>query len=244
MAELANLNWSPLNNQFYNATKNSVPTFTTLSTDHASKLTARSSDPVIAALMSAYTPFHTDYLEKLANYNNKEAFYNSHTKRVEDNDAELIKMIGRWDVHVQTVYYNDTPEYMAIFPNGRAPFQGGRRESRLAALKQLSEALSSFMQLHQLHLMVADFYDVCIKARDKQQQMEQEVQYARQIFKEAHEAAAGQMYRNLGMLMYHFGASPQILQFFQVNLIRTTGLAASNTVLEEENDPIDDLNEE
>lgn len=127
MAELANLNWSPLNNQFYNATKNSVPTFTTLSTDHASKLTARSSDPVIAALMSAYTPFHTDYLEKLANYNNKEAFYNSHTKRVEDNDAELIKMIGRWDVQRTNSVYTITMTLLNIWLSFRMvahPFKG------------------------------------------------------------------------------------------------------------------------
>lgn len=244
MAELANLNWSPLNNQFWNATKSSVPTFTTLSTDHASKLTARSSDPVIAGLLSAYIPFHNDYLDKLATYNNKEAFYGSQTKRVEDNDAELIKMVGRWDIQIQATFYNDTPEYMAIFPNGRSSFQGGRRESRLAALKQLSEALANFIELNQVHSAVSSFYDTCIKARDKQQQMEQEVQHVRQLFKEAHEAAAEQMYRNLGMLMYHYGSSPQILQFFQVNLIRTVGSSGSSTAEENEDDSVVDVDAE
>lgn len=51
--------------------------------------------------------------------------------------------IEDWDIAIQQVYKQNTPQYVSLLPNRRKPFQTGSQESRINAVGTLSEAIGA-----------------------------------------------------------------------------------------------------
>src|SRR5437867_1472084 len=56
------------------------------------------------------------------------------------------KLIRQWDIAIQGVFMDDTPEYAELLPNGRGSFQTGAIDDRMQAVKMLAERLGGFAQ--------------------------------------------------------------------------------------------------
>lgn len=214
-------NWSYLTNQFYIQTKHSYKNFFDLSTDHLSSLEQAVKDnEMMEQLARDYRPLHEAFSELYAEWKVERGKLSGLTFEVEQMQQTLTQQIGRWDVKLQTVYYNDTKEYKSLFPDNRGPFQTGSRAQRLQALKAFAKHLAEYPDLKDLYDEVNNFYQQFLLLRKAQQQ--QDTQFDRTIerLQELHQAAAGQMYRNLGMLIYLFGTSYEITAFFKLSLVR------------------------
>ena len=221
MASQTHSDWSSIQNQFFNATKDSFKKFNVLSTDHLSKIkNGMTNYPICTTLYNRYEPLHTAFTKAVNEWQNANNFYQGATSKVDLIQDDLVKQIGIWDVKVMNVYYLDTPEYITLFPNGRAPFQSGGREQRIAAVETLAVALSNYPALANVQQIVAAFAADYKNKRDEQQQLEQSIPVQSKAVADAHAAACDMMNRNLGLLIDAFGTDYIITSFFELDIVR------------------------
>lgn len=229
MAQQTHSDWSSIQNQFYNSTKDSYKKFNILSSDHLSKLAnGMNLYPICTTLFNRYEPLHTAFTNAIRDWQNANNFYQGATSRVDTIQTDLVRQIGIWDINVMNVYYNDTPEYITLFPNGRAPFQTGGREQRISAVETLADALLSYPALATLQVTVSNFAIDYKKKRDEQQQLEQSIPIKSSAVEAAHFAASDMMNRNLGLLIDTFGTDYLITSFFDLDIVRNINQNASN----------------
>jgi hypothetical protein len=222
---MANQPWQYAVNQFDNATENSYKLMSILSPDHTARLEAENSDPDILALWNAYklidTAFATAYAEWIA----AKGIYKGSTASVDQLLATLSSTkIKQWDAQVQGTFLEGTPDYIAIFPNGRAPFQEGAKDQRINEVQSLGIRLNSYPALAATKTDVNNFYTTILNARNTQQTKEMGVSSGSNDVETARINCAVQMYFNLGTLMAKFKTDPlQIERFWQLSLLRTAG---------------------
>lgn len=239
MASQTHSDWSSIQNQFYNATKDSYKKFNVLSTDHLSKLkNGMAVYPICTSLYNRYEPLHTAFTKTINEWQNANNFYQGATAKVDTVQDDLSKQIGIWDVKIMNVYYMDTPEYITLLPNGRAPFQTGGREQRIAAVETLATALANYPLLANVQQIVDAFAIDYKKKRDEQQQLEQSIPIKSKAVSDAHFAASDMMNRNLGLLIDAFGTDYIITSFFELDIVRNINQynpdnISSNKVAEE-----------
>lgn len=213
--------WGYLTNQFYIQTKHSYKNFFDLSTDHLASLEQAIKDnQVMEQLARDYQPLHEAFSEGYAKWKVERGKLAGATFEVEQMNEALMQQIGRWDVQLQNVYYSDTKEYKSLLPNKRRPFQAGPRAQRMQALKAFVKHLAEYPVLKDLHKEVNDFYQQFLLLKTQQQRQDTEFDRTAERLQELHHAAAGQMYRNLGMLIYLFETSYEITAFFKLSLVR------------------------
>lgn len=221
MAVNTHEDWQSIQNQFYNATKNSYKKFYILSADHLSKLkNGVNNYPICTILLNRYEPLHLNFTKAMSDWQNANNFYKAATSKVDSIQTDLVKQVGIWEVNVLNVYYLDTPEYITLFPNGRSPFQIGGREQRIMAVETLATALQNYPLLSNLQSTVANFLAMYKDERDKQQQLEQTIPIKSKEIEDTHAAAADMMNRNLALLINEFGTDYLITSFFELDIIR------------------------
>lgn len=212
--------WSYIQNQFYNATKNSYKKFYILSTDHTSALKNNLANATIASLYNRYEPLHSAFETAYIDWKKTNAFKEGATKTVDIKQQELGKNISRWDVQIQFVYDKESAEYLTLLPNGYAPFNSGGREQRIAAVRTLADSLVSYPLLSNLQQVVSQFHTDYLLARDAQQQKEQEVENKSGEMEVAYKNAVDMMHRNLGRLLDEYGTDYIVTSYFQLDLVR------------------------
>lgn len=218
--------WIFLINTFEVNTSGSNVKMLTLSTDTDSKLSNETTDPDIQSIYNAYHPVYTAYLGIMQNYAVVTGERQGNTLSVEDLLNEtLLTELRKWEAAVRTVYVEDSPQEVAIFPNKRAPFINGTYESRINTVGALALKLLSDPLFATLAPQVQSFYNLLLSTRDAQQQSEGQLG----LLSDAREAQrillAEALYGIvLGQLMKKFRHDPaQIERFFMMSLLRDTG---------------------
>lgn len=222
---MTEVKWHFLENQFDNATDESFKLMNIMNEDHLSRLKASAGEPTIDDLVARTIPVHDGYSNSYTAWITERAFYKGATNTQKQLIAELsAQKIKEWDIQIQNEYLEGTAEYVAILPNQRVPFQSGGIDARIAEVKALGERLDSYPALSTTMDDVNQFYDALSAARDAQQQREGAVETKSDLLETARLAIAWMMYRNLGVLIDHFGEDvEQIRNYWEIGLFRDTG---------------------
>lgn len=217
--------WHYAQNQFDTSTRSNFKKMNKLSADHDSKLSGAASDPQIAALYNFYHPIHLQYKSRYQHWLTMKAVHQSTTRAFENKMKNLTDdFIENIDIRIQIKYRRNSPEYTALLPNYRAPFQTGGYEDRLAALGSLFEAIENYPDLSDVKEDVERFYLEADELRIKQQSKEISVSQASNQLEEARvEAAEGMYYVLGGLLQKYYKIPEQIEQYYDLELIRRTG---------------------
>ena len=122
--------------------------------------------------------------------------------------AELRgRHIGRWDAMVSSTdvlqgsYLPGSPGHLQMFPHGRRPFQQGRIESRIAAVRALAGSLAEVPAMSAVAGLVNAFYSVIKTARDEQLLAGGGVSGKSSQLESQRKAAAIALQKNLGRLI-------------------------------------------
>jgi hypothetical protein len=217
--------WHYASNQFDRTTFDNYKLMSILSPDHTARLEAENSDPDIMALWNAYKPLDLAFATAYASWIAAKGFYKGSTASVDQLLATLSSTkIKQWDAQVQGVFLEGTPDYIAIFPSGRAPFQEGAKDQRINEVQSLGIRLNVYPALAATETDVNNFYATLLSARNTQQTKEMGVSTGSGDVETARINSAVQMYFTLGTLMAKFKDDPsQIERFWQMSLLRSTG---------------------
>lgn len=225
MADASNKDWQYLNNQFANALSNSYGETNIFATDHLSKLKSNNADADIMRLYnrteSLYQAFYTDY----SDWKQSTAFWKGATSKVDGIIEDLVKnKLPKWDILIQVNYDTTSEEYITIFPQGRTAFREVGKDGKILLLKTLMNTLATYPDLSAVHTQAQDFFNTITIQRDRQQQREKAVKDASERLRLSQSLLFDVVYRNLGALMDRYGSnSTDVLNFFDVTMIRTTG---------------------
>ena len=223
--------WYALRNVFNNATKGTLKRMLILATDHNDKLLMESAnDPQIAALYQIFSPVYQTFKQAYNDTFQKDAFYQGNTKIVESLFMELSSQkIRQWDIWIQNVYLDNTPQYLMLLSNGRGPFQTGGYEARINAIVALEANLVSFPPLANVLADVSVFRQKIEQARTTQQGMEKAAANTVKAVEDARIALAEVMHGVFGgLILRYYQNITQVETFYELKYLRTTGGGSSN----------------
>lgn len=198
-------NMAQLHNFIDNSTKNNHKRMLSISTDHKHKLDEGIAQAEIAELANLMQAPFDHYCELYANMVSNYGYYQGKTQQVETLISNLGRKSKQWDVWVQNVFMDDTPEYIMIFPGKRGVFQRGTYEMRLETVKALEISLTRFGTLAHVLADVQAFKTNLETARAEQQAVEKKDQDLRIALETGRIALAKVMHRIFGKLLFIYG---------------------------------------
>lgn len=215
--------WPYQNNQFDNSTKESFVLMLILSNDHTAKLMAQAADPEIDALFTRTAPLDAAYTTGYSTWKSAVGTRMGGTLRVEQLLAELSgTRIKQWDIQIQGVHIEGTPDYTVLLPNRRGPFQNGTIDERINEVQGLGTRLADYPALAATKTNVDAFYTTLRSARDNQQLLEQRIAQSSSELELARLAVARIMYGNVGVLMNKYRDTPEFVgNFWEVSLMQS-----------------------
>jgi len=222
---MAKNEWQYQRNQFDNCTENSRKRMLLISTDHDSKLNAQTSDPDIEVLYNHFHPKHLSFVAKYTEWMTSKAAYNGSTQMIKSIFNQLTSdKIELWDIQIQIVFRQKTPEYIALLPNGRGPFQKKSYEQRILALKSLSANIGNEERLAAVKSDIIEFTTKIEDSRNEQQGKEGLIAKLSDELEQQRIKCAKGMYYNLGGLMQKYVDNPELISnFYELENIRKTG---------------------
>ena len=224
--------WYALRNTFDSVTKSSLKRMLIMATDHHDKLLAESgNDPQIAQLYQLFAPAYQAFKQAYNQTFQKDAFYQGNTKMVETLVLELSSQkIRQWDIWIQNVYLDNTPQYLMLLPNGRNPFQSGSYESRINAIVALEANLGSFAVLANVLADVTAFRQQIEQARTTQQGVEKAVSDTVKAVEDRRVELAQVMQGVFGgLILRYFKNIAQVETFYELKYLRTSSGNGSST---------------
>ena len=115
-----------------------------------------------------------------------------------------MSRLDTWDVQIQVLYAKTTPEYKAIFKDGRKPFNSGSIDTRISAFETLSENLDAYADLAAVKALVDTTFATLLNARKAQEGAKGNVKGSSGNVETARLAAMNMQYRNMGFVMDNF----------------------------------------
>ena len=155
----------------------------------------------------------------------------------------LLKQLGArkiesWEPTIRAKYNSKSVIYKTIFPQGRKPFQQGKKDIKIEAVNQLQLILLNYPEFATTQAEVLAFYEDLTKARSFQEGKKQEIGSDRGTEDAAIEAMCLIHFKNHGLIISHTPDNPQnIASFIDVQTLQrpatanhTTGIVGSDTL--------------
>lgn len=225
-------NWFFLNNVFLNVTKSSFKRMLLMARDHHDKLKIEAvANPAIDALYQAFLPPYTHFNTLYSGVTSNAGVYGGSTLSVENLLSELSSTKAkRWDVMIQNVYDDTSVPYRTLFGTGRAPFQNGAYDMRIAAIRSLSTNLGAYADLAAVKTNVDAFLLALDSARTAQQGSEKRDATLRADLEDARVALAIAMHRVFGgLIQLHADNTKRIETFYEMKYVQSPNRTASNS---------------
>lgn len=222
---MAQTSWYYLRNPFDAVTKSSFKRMLIMATDHHDKLLVESAnDPQIASLYQLFQPAYQAFKQAYNETFQKDAFYQGNTQIVESLFAELSSTkIRQWDIWIQNVYLDNTPQYLMLLPSGRNPFQKGSYEARINAVVALEANLGSFSNLANVLADVNTFRLQLEQARTTQQGMEKGAANAVKAVEDRRLELAQIMQGVFGgLILRYYTNLAQVETFYELKYLRSS----------------------
>jgi hypothetical protein len=129
--------------------------------------------------------------------------------------------INQWDLQISLVYAPGTSQYIALLPNGHAPFGTGKKDERIQAVKNLGQALTGIVPLAAVKTDVDNLYTALNNARIGQQGQISETKDDSGELTDAMMNCMVALYSLLGACIDKFAATPDdIKPIFDIPTIR------------------------
>ena len=162
--------WLPAENFVRNAVRTNYTAALKVSTFHFNALTAAAADPVIAAILVLFTPFHNELLDSSST---KDGAVGSRMSDTQAKDQLFIiltqQKLPTWRQMIGNVYLPGTPGYTNLFPQGMDAFHKGTIENKLLHLKTLRDKCNLDASLTAVYTLIAAFYTLIMNARGNQE---------------------------------------------------------------------------
>ncbi len=217
--------WHYLVNQFINATTKSYKKALKLSNYHDAILKkAKTENPGIPEYTTMYDRYnlvHLAYVDAYNQWKNAGGAQEGQTLNIDQLLVLLLNKIIKWEAQVIGVFDKTSPEYKAIFPNGKYPFNSGYKDTRIMAVQTLATALKPYATLAATYTEVDAFYTTLDDARDNQEGAKGATKAQSEAVEINRLRAMNMQYRNLGLLMDFLGKTPLLIApFFELSVLR------------------------
>ncbi len=214
--------WSFTQNPFKNATSDSYKLAVRISTYHLAALVVKAGDPFFDTMIASYTPLHNALDAAYNNWKAQGGTQQGETLQLTQLLALLSTQIKKWDITIQGVFDNTTPDYKKLLPDNRIPFQRGTQTQRMAAVAALAINLDGIVPLATLRTEVLAFETQLNTTMQAQKGNLSVTKTESEIVEAARLAACTGMYANLGALMQRFAPVPESIdQYFDLPAIRS-----------------------
>lgn len=224
--------WIHIINTFEANTRGSNRKMLSLVTDTYAKLSVGVADADILLLRNLLEPHYIAYRQVSMDYDVVAGNREGGTLAFEQVMDSVPMEVRKWESGVRAVYYEDTPEERAIFPNKRNPFLKGTYEERLSAIGALKQKLNTIPALASTHALVQSFYTMAMGTRLAQQQDEGSLAQISDLREQQRVLVADTLYGVLGSLMFKYRSSREhIDNYFDLTLLRSKGEGTKPTNL-------------
>lgn len=210
-------------NPFLNATVGTYKIAVRISTYHLGALQSQAGDKFFDDLIDAYEPLHEALVTSFDNWKSTSGTQQGKTLNIDQLFRLLSSSkIRTWDIAIQNVYEIDTPEYKALLPNHRGPFQKGSQTDKLAAVAALSTAIGTDAALATTKTDIDAFYTLLSTALGQQKGGITSTKTLSDTVEAARVAMCIGQFANLGALIQKYAATPEnIGQYFDLTAIRS-----------------------
>jgi hypothetical protein len=186
------------------------------------QLFSRKADPFFGPLYTMFDPLNEAFENEDAALIAQIGTQKGSTSLLDELLIQLSSdKIDLWDIAVQVVYRKGTPEYIAIFPKGRKPFQQGKKNDRIAAVSALYLSLAGIVPLATTRTDVDDFYQTINDARNKQTGEIGDTGTDSDDLTTTAETAMNALYKILGSCIAQFPETPLSIEpLFDMSVLR------------------------
>lgn len=236
--------WSYLQNQFWNVVKRNFKKGLIINNFHIAALqsakAANPSDADIDKMLNRYNPLSIAVNNSYSTWKNLGGIQEANTLNVEQLIATLPERLNKWMPPIETKFAKNTPQFKAIFPNGRSGITRGGIDDKVVAVKNLSQSLKGDTDLAATKTLVDAFVGLLDAARGTQLGSKSSNNKGSESVGLALENAMLMQYRNLGLLMDKYADKPDtIASFFDLNTIReSTQTSFTGTLDPSENEAV------
>ncbi len=135
----------------------------------SAKATAPPEADFFAGLLATLQPPVQTYDDAYTAWLSKQGSVKGQTKTLTMLLDDLSSnQIQEWDLAIQNVYRQNTPQYIALLPQHRKPFQQGTQQSKITAVGALSLAIGTDAKLQDLKADVDTFQNALVLANASQ----------------------------------------------------------------------------
>lgn len=212
-----------IENQFLTATKGSSKAMLTIIADHSARMQSGAThDPDFIPWAARTAPVAEEMSAAYANHQGARGTYQGATHALRLALIELRKKkVPKWDVHIQLLYMEGTPDYARLFGMGRMGFQSGGIDMIITRVKSLGSNLASEPALAAIKAEVDAYYAHLKSLREQQQSKEGALAASRDRMEKARVAAAWMCFRNMGQLMDKYWDRLQYVDnYYEFHLIK------------------------
>ena len=187
------------------------------------KLLGGIADPEILGFYNTFNPLNTDYNSKYAIWDGFRSTGIGKTLGV----VQLIDLLSStkikgWDIAIQIVYDNKTPEYAHLLPHHRAPFQAGSVGKRESALINLVAAIGTDVSLATVKTSVSAFLTSLQTAMTAQSTQITSIDTAIVNLEASSNTASDAAFGIFGGFLAKFSVTPKLTDaYFPVNLLNS-----------------------
>jgi hypothetical protein len=214
--------WNYISNVFLNATRSNFKKMLGLVNYHISALEAEKEDTDILALYNTSKPEIDSYKSNFAMWSGAKGDLAGETMRFNNCLEKLSEKLSSWDVAIQQVYREKTPEYKAIFSKGKKVFYSGTFDQRINELDTLELQLKQYATLATVLTSVKAYNSELKGYKTNKEKNSEKLDKASKQLETSRINVGKTMFRNLGMLIYKFVENPkEIERFFDLELLRT-----------------------
>lgn len=209
-------------NPFLVATQKSYRRAKKLGDYSVAALAAQAGKP-FSDLLNELSPLSQTFNDAYALWTTQRGTQKGKTVSLNDLIAQLSNSkIEDWDVAIQQVYKQHTPEYVALLPNRRIPFQRGGQESRINAVNSLSLAIGADVPLQPVKTDVDDFYTTISTVYNSQKGNKSTTKNKSDAVEAARVALCIGLYGMLGQLMDYYKTTPEsVAAFIDLETLRS-----------------------
>jgi hypothetical protein len=187
------------------------------------QLFSRQADAFFGPLFTYFDPLNQAFIDEQTSWTVQKGSQSGSTSALDILLQTLsADKIDLWDIAVQNVYRKGTPQYKAIFPKGRKPFQNGKKDDRIDAVDALYQALTGIVALATTRTDVHTFYGNLSDARNAQEGAKGDTESDSGDLTAAASAAMVGLYKVLGACINQFPDNPTSIDaLFDLQTLRT-----------------------
>ena len=208
--------WQFSNNQFLNVTKKNYRKALKLSSAHDKylfkKTTDFPADPDWATLYERYHPVHLAYMAAYTNWKASGGNLSGDTQSLNDLLKLIPKKLDHWIALIIPVYDRATAQFKKFFPQGRTPFEVGRIDDKITAVKSLSTTIGADVTIAPAKVLVDAAYAELDGARSTQEGGKSSKKTLSEAVEAGRVSAMTMQYRDAGFLINKYADTPQSIE--------------------------------